>query len=179
MWTWYSETNPFDEVKVERESRLLESGGLSRREQVGLCHIALDYNSTSMANLAEQIAALLPNGLGARGDEERNPLTYPSRSLHVLLATSGSVASIKAPLIVRELLKVRICVLELPEQRSPALAVVQHEQVDVQLVATKASLHFFDWKALEEEHAGRVKVWTDAEEWKVSPAAGFALRLSR
>ncbi|ORY90698.1 flavo protein [Leucosporidium creatinivorum] len=99
-----------------------------------------------MSSLAEQIANLLPNGLGARGDEERNPLTYPARSLHVLLATSGSVASIKAPLIVCELLK--------------------YEQVDVQVVATKSSLHFFDWKALEEEHGGRVKVWTDSEEWE-------------
>jgi len=60
-----------------------------------------------MASLAERIATLLPNGLGSRGDEERDPLTYPARSLHVLLATSGSVASIKAPLIVRQLLNVR------------------------------------------------------------------------
>ncbi|BGP37459.1 hypothetical protein JCM10449v2_001365 [Rhodotorula kratochvilovae] len=39
--------------------------------------------------LASQIARLLPNGLGARGDEERNPVTFPDRSLHVLLALSG------------------------------------------------------------------------------------------
>lgn len=57
--------------------------------------------------LKNLIATLLPNGLGARGDEERHPKEYPLRHLHVLLATSGSVASIKAPLIVRELLKVR------------------------------------------------------------------------
>lgn len=81
------------------------------RERLGLCHILLDYISTSMDTLAEEIASLLPNGLGARGDEERNPLTYPARSLHVLLATSGSVASIKAPVIVRELLKVCPCAI--------------------------------------------------------------------
>lgn len=34
-------------------------------------------------------------------------LAYPARPLHVLLATTGSVASIKAPLIVEGLLKVR------------------------------------------------------------------------
>lgn len=129
-----------------------------------------------MSALAEQIATLLPNGLGARGDEERNPLTYPARSLHILLATSGSVASIKAPLIVRELLKVRIRALKPRREGSPGL-VIQYEQVDVQVVATKSSLHFFDYKALEEEHNGRVKVWTDAEEWEVSNTGRRRLRL--
>lgn len=57
--------------------------------------------------LVETIAQHLPNGLGAKGDQESSPLVYPARHLHVLLATSGSVASIKAPLVVRELLKVR------------------------------------------------------------------------
>jgi len=33
-------------------------------------------------------------------------LNWPERPLHVILATTGSVASIKAPLIVRELLRV-------------------------------------------------------------------------
>ena len=56
--------------------------------------------------LGETIAALLPNGLGARGDQEANPVLYPNRPLHVLVATSGSVASIKAPLIVAQLRKV-------------------------------------------------------------------------
>lgn len=40
---------------------------------------------------------------GARSED----VAYPARPLHVLLATTGSVASIKAPLIVEELLKVR------------------------------------------------------------------------
>lgn len=40
---------------------------------------------------------------GARSGEA----AYPARPLHVLLATTGSVASIKAPLIVQGLLKVR------------------------------------------------------------------------
>ena len=34
------------------------------------------------------------------------PVRWPERSLHVVLATTGSVASVKAPLIVAELLKV-------------------------------------------------------------------------
>jgi phosphopantothenoylcysteine decarboxylase len=52
------------------------------------------------------IERLLPNGLGAQGDEERDPVRYPTRPLHVLLACSGSVASVKIPLIVRGLLEV-------------------------------------------------------------------------
>ncbi|GAA5916208.1 hypothetical protein JCM6882_001109 [Rhodosporidiobolus microsporus] len=95
--------------------------------------------------LAATIARLLPNGLGARGDEERNPVVYPHRNLHVLVALSGSVASIKAPLIVKELLA--------------------HDKVDVQVVATESATHFFDAAALEGEHEGRVRVWTDADEW--------------
>ncbi|GAA6008740.1 hypothetical protein JCM11491_003417 [Sporobolomyces phaffii] len=95
--------------------------------------------------LRETIERLLPNGLGAQGDEERDPQRYPNRPLHVLLAASGSVASIKLPLIVRELL--------------------EFDKVRVQVVATKSSLHFFDKEELEREHGGRVKVWTDEEEW--------------
>ncbi|KAL8279896.1 hypothetical protein RQP46_007746 [Phenoliferia psychrophenolica] len=95
--------------------------------------------------LKDLIATLLPNGLGARGDEERNPVLYPQRHLHVLLATSGSVASIKAPLIVRELLK--------------------YDRVDVQVVATGPSMHFYDKDELEKEHGGKVRVWTDKDEW--------------
>ncbi|GAA5979717.1 hypothetical protein JCM10908_003018 [Rhodotorula pacifica] len=91
------------------------------------------------------IARLLPNGLGAKGDEDRNPLEYPNRNLHVLLALSGSVASIKAPLIVRELLT--------------------YANVDVQVVATKSSTHFFSAEEIERESQGRVRVWTDADEW--------------
>lgn len=67
-----------------------------------------------MTSLGEQIRSLLPNGLGSKGDEVRDPLMYPARPLHVLVATSGSVASIKLPLIVKELLKVRLGELGAP-----------------------------------------------------------------
>ncbi|GAA5868258.1 hypothetical protein JCM8547_002296 [Rhodosporidiobolus lusitaniae] len=102
-------------------------------------------SDTDSPELLQTIARLLPNGLGATGDEERNPLTFPQRNLHVLVACSGSVASIKCPLIVTELLK--------------------FEQVDVQVVATKSAAHFFDVQALEKEQEGRVRVWTDQDEW--------------
>ncbi|KAH9841786.1 flavoprotein [Rhodofomes roseus] len=61
---------------------------------------------------------------------------------HVLLITTGSVASIKAPLIVSELMS--------------------YESVKVEAVATKASLSFFDVGAVERAGA---RVWRDEDEW--------------
>ncbi|KAH7927788.1 flavoprotein [Leucogyrophana mollusca] len=61
---------------------------------------------------------------------------------HILLITTGSVASIKAPLIVSELL--------------------QYQNVKVEVVASKASLAFF--KAEDVESLGS-RVWTDEDEW--------------
>ncbi|KAF8799014.1 flavoprotein [Phlegmacium glaucopus] len=61
---------------------------------------------------------------------------------HVLLITTGSVASVKAPLIVSELLS--------------------YANVSVQVVATNPSLNFY--KKGDIEKTGTV-VWTDADEW--------------
>ncbi|KIJ62561.1 hypothetical protein HYDPIDRAFT_93825 [Hydnomerulius pinastri MD-312] len=61
---------------------------------------------------------------------------------HVLLITTGSVASIKAPLIIKELLK--------------------YSNVKVEVVSTKESLAFF--KTADVEDAG-ARVWTDEDEW--------------
>jgi phosphopantothenoylcysteine decarboxylase len=105
------------------------------------------------------------------------PLANPptaARPLHVVLASTGSVASIKIPLIVEALL--------------------QHANVRVQLVATEHSLHFFDAAALGEQ-AGygvqdlaqenraavrnlpptarpRMHVWRDADEWSSWKSVG-------
>ncbi|KAI6138769.1 flavoprotein [Pisolithus tinctorius] len=68
---------------------------------------------------------------------------------HVLLVTTGSVASIKAPLIVKELLR--------------------YKNVKVEVVSTKSSLTFFDAKDVEE--AGS-RVWTDHDEWSDSYKIG-------
>ncbi|KAI6122472.1 flavoprotein [Pisolithus croceorrhizus] len=68
---------------------------------------------------------------------------------HVLLVTTGSVASIKAPLIVKELLRYR--------------------NIKVEVVSTKSSLTFFDAKDVEE--AGS-RVWTDDDEWSDSYKIG-------
>lgn len=60
----------------------------------------------------------------------------------VVLISSGSVASVKIPLIVDKL------------KSSP--------KVEVQVVATQASLHFFD---KEEVESKGTNVWVDADEW--------------
>ncbi|KAM0787936.1 hypothetical protein ACM66B_006141 [Microbotryomycetes sp. NB124-2] len=89
------------------------------------------------------VRSLLPNGLGARGDEERSPVEFPHRPLHVLLLATGSVASVKVPLIVQ--------------------AFRQYKDVDVQVAASKSSLHFFSKDKVEP--LGDVNVWTDEDEW--------------
>ncbi|KAJ7151034.1 flavoprotein [Mycena filopes] len=70
-------------------------------------------------------------------------------STHVLLITTGSVASVKAPLIVEELLR--------------------HENVKVEVVATKPSLVFYDADAIRQTG---VRVWTDADEWPATYKIG-------
>jgi len=65
--------------------------------------------------------------------------------LHIVLITTGSVASVKAPLIVSALL--------------------EHSNVKVQVVSSKSSVHFFDRHKLETDNPG-VKVWVDEDEWK-------------
>ncbi|KAF9468643.1 flavoprotein [Collybia nuda] len=61
---------------------------------------------------------------------------------HILLITTGSVASVKAPLIVNELLG--------------------YENVRVEVVATKPSLAFF---TKDDIVAAGSRVWTDEDEW--------------
>ncbi|KAF8443121.1 flavoprotein [Boletus edulis BED1] len=61
---------------------------------------------------------------------------------HVLLITTGSVASIKAPLIVQELLR--------------------YSNVKVEVVATNQSLAFFNTTDVQQAGA---RLWTDDDEW--------------
>ncbi|PVF93927.1 flavo protein [Serendipita vermifera] len=63
--------------------------------------------------------------------------------LHVVLISTGSVASVKIPLIVEELLK--------------------YDRVKVQVVATKPSLGFYN--AAEIRQKLGVNVWQDEDEW--------------
>lgn len=68
----------------------------------------------------------------------------PDGRFRVVLVSTGSVASVKIPLIVEALKK--------------------DPNVDVQVVATKPSLHFYDRAAVEASNPG-VRVWTDEDEW--------------
>ncbi|KAG7088127.1 hypothetical protein E1B28_012151 [Marasmius oreades] len=61
---------------------------------------------------------------------------------HVLLITTGSVASIKAPLIVQ--------------------ALAQYDKVKVEVVATQPSLAFYDPADIVKSGS---RVWTDQDEW--------------
>ncbi|KAG7440891.1 flavoprotein [Guyanagaster necrorhizus] len=65
--------------------------------------------------------------------------------VHVLLITTGSVASVKVPLIVKELLK--------------------YDKVKVQVISTGPSLAFFKREDIED---GDTRVWTDKDEWPAS-----------
>ncbi|KAI0036582.1 flavoprotein [Vararia minispora EC-137] len=69
--------------------------------------------------------------------------------IHVLLIVTGSVASIKAPLIVEEL--------------------VSYDRVSVEVVATIPALTFFDAEAVRKLG---VNVWTDRDEWRADYAIG-------
>ncbi|KAI5114796.1 hypothetical protein M0805_002257, partial [Coniferiporia weirii] len=69
--------------------------------------------------------------------------------IHVVLITTGSVASVKAPLIVQELLK--------------------RANVRVEVVATDASLTFYDPGLIVK--AGS-RVWTNKDEWKAGYKIG-------
>ncbi|PKI82937.1 hypothetical protein MVES_003317 [Malassezia vespertilionis] len=96
------------------------------------------------------------------------PVAIPptsARPLHIVLACTGSVASIKVPLI--------------------AEALAQYRHVHVLIVPTKDATHFFDCQALGAQskaytvehlaawnaagtcaaHAPRLHVWTDEAEW--------------
>ncbi|KAH8915768.1 flavoprotein [Atractiella rhizophila] len=64
-------------------------------------------------------------------------------TVRVLLCSTGSVASIKLPLIVAELLK--------------------YDGVEIEVISTSASLAFYDFSSVEKN---KVKVWKDEDEWR-------------
>ncbi|EGF97058.1 uncharacterized protein MELLADRAFT_54361 [Melampsora larici-populina 98AG31] len=72
-------------------------------------------------------------------------IDQPSTPLHLLIATTGSVASIKLPLIVKTL--------------------SLYSGIEIQVVATPHSLHFYDETKVSAEDGEPVKVWKDADEW--------------
>lgn len=80
---------------------------------------------------------------------------------HVLLLTTGSVASIKIPFIVQAL-------LDDPERR-----------FEVQVAATNTSLTFIEAGSVEKISKGKSRVWSDEQEWGVSDFGGWNERGQR
>ncbi|CAG8554078.1 1717_t:CDS:2 [Dentiscutata erythropus] len=66
------------------------------------------------------------------------------QKINILIGATGSVASIKIPLLVQSLL--------------------QYENVEIKVVTTDNALHFFNKESLTKELG--VEVTTDADEWK-------------
>lgn len=82
-------------------------------------------------SLRSALEAEIPSKLPASLQSPYPPLSSPpspERPMHVVVATSGSIASLKAPLIVERLLS--------------------FANVRVQVIATKPSLHFFEESAI-------------------------------
>lgn len=66
------------------------------------------------------------------------------KKINILIGATGSVASIKIPILVQSL--------------------HQYENVEIKVVSTDNALHFFDKESLTKELG--VEVTTDADEWK-------------
>ncbi len=127
-----------------------------------------------MASRAPEEAKPVPASLRSPYPALSRPPT-PDRPLHVVLASTGSVASVKMPLIVEALLA--------------------HANVRVQVIATDNSLHFYDRTPLTSAeysvaslaaenlaasrglHAPgpRVHLWTNADEWTSFTRVGDAI----
>jgi len=81
---------------------------------------------------------------------------------HVILIITGSVASIKAPQIVHELLEVRRLGSFFLKQI--LFVPVKYENVKIEVVSTQSSLTFFKRGDIESQG---VRVWMDEDEWSV------------
>ncbi|TKY87725.1 hypothetical protein EX895_003306 [Sporisorium graminicola] len=129
---------------------------------------ARSASSTSLAASAIEdlpsAAATASKPLPASLQSPFAPLSRPptaERPLHVVVASTGSVASVKIPLIVEELLS--------------------YSNVRVQVIATDASLHFYDKsiiKGLNETHPDAGSV-VDGGEYTVASLAAENLAASR
>lgn len=74
----------------------------------------------------------------------KSPSLSKDDELHILLAVTGSVATIKIPLIIHKLKQ------------------IYRRRAAIQLVVTRASTAFFDPSELPKD----VKVWFDSDEWR-------------
>ncbi|CBQ70959.1 related to Phosphopantothenoylcysteine decarboxylase [Sporisorium reilianum SRZ2] len=133
---------------------------------------ARSTSSTSLAPSAMEDAAAAPTTT-TTGAPASKPLPaslqspYPAlsrpptaeRPLHVVLASTGSVASVKMPLIVEELLK--------------------HANVRVQVIATDNSLHFYDRSVIAQLNQTYSPAGAAHDEYTVAALAAENLAASR
>jgi hypothetical protein len=110
-------------------------------------HTYLDLHHPSPVRTPSPSKTLVPRfGAVKSGTTEKMKIDkYSDGKIHILVGATGSVASVKIPLIVKSLLA--------------------HESVEVQVVVTKTAKHFFDVVKLKKEL--NVKVWEDEDDWKV------------
>ena len=111
-------------------------------------HTHLDLHHPSPVRTPSPSRVNSPKGPSKLGKTEKMKIDkYADGKKHVLVGATGSVASVKIPLIVKSLLA--------------------HEEVEVQVIVTKTAKHFFDVEKLKKECG--VKVWEDEDDWKVYP----------
>ena len=109
-------------------------------------HTHLDLYHPSPVRTPSPSRINSPKSAAKLGKTEKMKIDkYADGKKHVLVGATGSVASVKIPLIVKSLLA--------------------HEEVEVQVIATKTAKHFFDVEKLKKECG--VKVWEDEDDWKV------------
>jgi hypothetical protein len=111
-------------------------------------HLDLYHPSPVRTPSPSRIGSPKPGAPKPFGTTEKMKIDrYADGKRHILVGATGSVASVKIPLIVKSLLA--------------------HEMVEVQVIVTKTAKHFFDVDKLKTEFG--IKVWEDEDDWKVSP----------
>jgi hypothetical protein len=111
-------------------------------------HTHLDLHHPSPVRTPSPSRVNSPKGASKLGKTEKMKIDkYEDGKRHVLVGATGSIASVKIPLIVKSLLA--------------------HEEVEVQVIVTKTAKHFFDVDKLRTELG--VRVWEDEDDWKVCP----------
>jgi hypothetical protein len=132
---------------VDAEGKLLHAKIVDARA-ANPHHTALDLHHPSPVRTPSPSRLSRPQSSSKLGKTEKLKIDkYGDGKKHVLLGATGSVASVKIPLIVKSLLA--------------------HEEVEVQVIVTKTAKHFVNVEKLKAETG--VKVWEDEDDWKVSP----------
>lgn len=146
------------QAPLQRPPLLANGGASGSSGTLGGSTLGLTTRGTAASSQRDPIASTAASALPASLRSPYPALPRPptaQRPLHVVLASSGSVASIKVPLIVE------------------ALLALGH--VRVQVVATKSSLHFYK----EEEVRALDDAGSDASPYTVKDLAAENLAASR